>query len=596
MKPAFESVIKKYFEEKPPVTHVDVLPLGEAIKQYIKPGMNLLMEISHNVPFAACHEILRQFYELRNDFTFTPFTITSMGCADNINILVHTGLVNKLITTYSGDVFPSPAPNRTFTNAVFNKLSVKIEHWSFLALAQRLFAGASNFEFMPTNSLQGTGMERDNKDSFQLIEDPFGSEKQVGVLKKLNPDLAIVHAWAADPYGNLLITPPYAGSPYGALACKKGIMATVEKMVSAEFMRDQNNFMVIPGYLVNSVSICPLGVHPAAFSAQGIPEFEAYERDYDFYVDFRKATTSDARLDSWIKEWILDVKDHAEYLDKLGHERIYYLKGRALKDAWRAEIAERIYKGEISDSNKCNDLEMMIVVAAHKMKEKIKAKNLKTVLAGQGVSNLAAWLAYYFLKQEGYNVSLMAEVGFLGYEPRPASPFIFNFGNIPTCQMLTDTISIMGLYLSGLPSRCLGALGAAQIDKHGNINSTQVQNLFVLGCGGANDVTSCADETVVVVPSRKGRFPENVPYVSCTGESVHTLVTTRGVFERGSGLDEFSLVEYLPFGTPEEIISRVQAEMGWNVKISSSLKRSPQPSLEELLMLRMLDPRKNFIA
>ncbi|MEM0215197.1 MAG: hypothetical protein QXI54_06375 [Archaeoglobaceae archaeon] len=53
---------------------------------------------------------------------------------------------------------------------------------------------------------------------------------------------------------------------------------------------------------------------------------------------------------------------------------------------------------------------------------------------GIGDSNLSAWIAYYIMREKGFSAELVAEVGFYGYSPRPANPFVFNTANIPTCK------------------------------------------------------------------------------------------------------------------------------------------------------------------
>ena len=42
-------------------------------------------------------------------------------------------------------------------------------------------------------------------DAFKVIDDPFGSGKKIGIIKALNPDLSIIHGYAADRYGNTIL-------------------------------------------------------------------------------------------------------------------------------------------------------------------------------------------------------------------------------------------------------------------------------------------------------------------------------------------------------------------------------------------------------
>ena len=55
---------------------------------------------------------------------------------------------------------------------------------------------------MPTHSILGSGMAEENSEDFRVFNDPGG--KPLGMVRALCPDLTILHAWAADPAGNVL--------------------------------------------------------------------------------------------------------------------------------------------------------------------------------------------------------------------------------------------------------------------------------------------------------------------------------------------------------------------------------------------------------
>ena len=122
------------------------------------------------------------------------------------------------------------------------------------------------------------------------------------------------------------------------------------------------------------------------------------------------------------------------------------------------------------------------------------------MLAGAGTANLAAWVAKYQLLKDDYIVELLVELGYLGNFPRPAEPFLLNFGNFPTCKMLTETLDTLGVFTCGAHNRCIGILGAGQIDQYGNINSHWTsESSYVTGSGGANDVATGAKESMVIM-------------------------------------------------------------------------------------------------
>ncbi|MCJ7791703.1 MAG: glutaconate CoA-transferase, partial [Dehalococcoidia bacterium] len=246
-----------------------------------------------------------------------------------------------------------------------------------------------------------------------------------------------------------------------------------------------------------------------------------------------------------------------------------------------------------------NATEMMVIAAAREIKDRILSHQYKTVLAGAGTANLAAWVAKYQLQKEDYNVELMVELGYYGNSPRPAEPFVLNFGNFPTCKMLTETIDTIGVFTCGTTNRCIGVLGGGQVDKFGNINSTMVsKDVYLTGSGGANDIASGAREVVLVMQQSRVRFLEKVPYITAPGARVSTLVSTMGVFEKLGDGEEFTLTKYLAnpdFSSEEEAIKSIKENCGWDVRVSENLKRVGPPTLEELRLLRVFDPQKYYI-
>jgi acyl CoA:acetate/3-ketoacid CoA transferase alpha subunit/acyl CoA:acetate/3-ketoacid CoA transferase beta subunit len=567
-----------------------VTSLSDAIKRNIKPGMLLHIGIDAN---AAICELIRQYWGTNPGFTY----ISSMVINHGLN-LIHAGLINKVITSNSSDIYPTPSPSRIVQRA-YKAKTVKFENWSLYSHLQRLMAGALGLEFLPTRSLIGSSMAEENKESFQMLEDPFGSGKKLGIVKALIPDISMVHALAADRYGNAIPVPPYiAETAWGVKASRYGAILTTEKLVSTDFIRKHSLLVKIPGYMVNAVAITPFGAHPGGLINRGLPEVEPYGDDDDFIGEYRKATEAPPILDSWLKEWVLNCPTHEDYLTQLGHHRLMLLKGKAQEDVWQYEL--NALADNISLDLEYNSAEMMVVAAARLMQDKILKNNYKTMLTGVGVSALAGWLASYQLKKRGYDIELVIGSGAFGHSPRPANVGLNNYCNIMTCKIITDTQDVYGVIVGGVKSSCLGALGAGQIDKWGNINSTKLSDdLFLVGAGGGNDVVSGAREVVVVAHQSSRRFVEKVPYISMPGERVTTLVSTLGVMEKIGHNKEFTLTHYL--STPESLtqeqrIKKISENCGWELKMSASLKEIPPPTMDELTILRLLDPKREYLA
>ena len=578
-----DGFVQQQFEIKENEGRDKVVSLNEAIQRNVKPGMKLHIAVEAN---AAINEIIRQFYGKKPGFTLIMPGV--IGVALN---LIYCRLTKKVITSNYSFLAPFIAPCKIAQN-VYRDKSVEFENWTLCTIFQRLMAGALGFPFIPTKSIIGSDMEDENKKTFKIINDPFGSGEDVPLVSALNPDVSLIHAWAADRYGNTIISPAspavsWDGHLWGTKASKKAII-TVEKLVTTDFIRKHSSQVKLPGYMVDSVSVVPMGAHPVCFVSQGVEAFEGYGDDYDFIIEHKKATKDPGLLDKWLDKWIFDHENHEGYLDKLGSCRIEFLKKKTGKNAWKDNAAKVL--PDISLSENASESERMVIMASRVIRKKILENDYKAILGGAGVASLASWVAYYLLKEKNYDIELMSGTGIFGYAPRPSDSFFASVYNMPSCKMLTDTLDIYGVIVAGPNARSMSVLGAGQIDKNGNVNSTRIGDSFITGSGGSNDA-ACAGEVVIVAEQSLKRFVEKVPYVTYPGTRVKTIISSLGIFEKLEE-DEFVLTGY--FADPglqkhDDIIKKIKDNCGWQLKIAKNVIKLKPPSREELLLLRVLD-------
>jgi acyl CoA:acetate/3-ketoacid CoA transferase alpha subunit/acyl CoA:acetate/3-ketoacid CoA transferase beta subunit len=552
------------------------MTLQEAVRRFVRPGMTIHVGNSHAMPMAALYEIVKQYWDRKPGF------VLAMAAANCINAapFVYGNLCQRLVTSFAGDGYPYPGPNPILQRA-YAQRSVEIEEWTMLTLTLRLLAGALDLPFMPTHSLAKSGLSSSGS-SFATLTSPFSEGTPIGVVKALKPDISLAHGAAADSHGNVLLTPPFAAGAWGALAAREGVLATVEKIVDAEFICKHSYLVKIPSHRVLAICEAPFGAHPGGQQNLGVPEIIGYAEDRQFILQARSACQESEAFTRWIAEWILGCADHSGYLQKLGSERLRHLQARIQPESWRRELEETD-----EDREEYTLVERMIVAAARRITQLVEQKKYRVILAGIGASHLAAWLAYYQLLAKGIGVELMAEMGPVGYAPLPGDPFAFNVRNAPTATMNTDMLTVLGA-LTG--RECLGVLGAAQIDKHGNINSSQIsdKSLWLVGSGGANDVAATAGEVIVVAEQSPTRFVDRVSYVTASGERVSTVVSSWGVYEKQDG----ELVLNGHYGDPAES----RSHCGWSLQVSDQLGKIAKPTLEELKILRAFDPQRFFLG
>jgi acyl CoA:acetate/3-ketoacid CoA transferase alpha subunit/acyl CoA:acetate/3-ketoacid CoA transferase beta subunit len=565
-----------------------VMPLDEAIRTHVKPEMTVHFGYTGARPMAASNALVRAFAGTR-----PQFTIVSAGLVSNQASLVSEGLVKRMTVSFVGENYPTPSPNRIFQDAI-NSGAVEIENQSLLVVAQRLAAGACGFPFALTRSLVGSSMEEN--ENYLQIEDPFGSGQKIGAARAIVPDVTIVHGLAADEQGNVLLSPPFGEGDTVAFAAKHGVIATVERIVSPDVIRANPTLAIIPSHRVLSVSEAPRGCHPYALYNPGGVDVAAYVEDYDFFMDLRAASRSKDGFDNWVREWILGVSSHEDYVRKLGADRIQMLRGRSLNEAWQDDLAPETVQAIVARED-FDAVDAMVVAAAHVLERKVRDEGFEIVEAGVGFANLAAWLAVSKLQhEEGIPAELVAEIGLYGFTPQPGEPFIFSNRNLQSAKGFTTAFGVLGQFVGSRHNNCLSIIGAAQIDAEGNINSSYASDgRFLVGSGGANDINSASRDVIAVTQQSAKRLVAKLPYITSIGSRVSTLVTDLGIFTKRDG--RFALTGIFPAKglTPADTTAKIRSACDWDFQVADKLHIEPQPTRDELIRLRLFDPRNDFL-
>jgi acyl CoA:acetate/3-ketoacid CoA transferase alpha subunit/acyl CoA:acetate/3-ketoacid CoA transferase beta subunit len=554
--------------------------LADAVARHVRAGDVLHPVVGHTRWSAATREVVRQWWGRDPQFTLVMLSLSSLGA-----LFFRGNLVHKVVTGYSGDTFPNFTPNPVFARA-YERGEVEVEHWSFLAFAQRLEAGARGLPAVVTRSIEGSSMAANN--GYARVSSPFG---EVGLLSALCPDVAILHAPVADRAGNVALQPPLLEGVWGALGARRGAIVTVERVV--DDIRPWSHLVRIPAHRVLAVVECPLGAHPGGCFPGALP-VDGYGEDYDFWVEARSATRSDD-YDAWIKRWVLDVATQEQWLARLGEDRVRALRARASPDSWRVD--EATYQPDLDAP--VNAWEHAAVWGARYLAERVIATNADAVLAGAGVANLSAWLGVQLARERGSHVQLTAEIGLWGYEATPADPFVLNHRNFPTATMLSDAHTVLGALVGGAGTTTIGCLGGAQVDRFGNVNSTRIEpRPFLVGSGGGNDVASTATENVVVATLTPQRTPADCSYVTSPGRAVRALVTDLGLLEKLGDLTSSELVlTAVPPGSASvaDRVAAARAACGWELRAASDVTELKAPTTGEVATLRRWDPRGWFL-
>jgi acyl CoA:acetate/3-ketoacid CoA transferase alpha subunit/acyl CoA:acetate/3-ketoacid CoA transferase beta subunit len=555
---------------------VEHLSLSDAVARHVHKGDAINIVYGHSRWTAAAREVCRQWWGRDAGFSIQMFSLGSLGA-----LFFAGGMVRKVVTAYSGDGFPTSGPNPIYTQA-YRSGAVEVEHWSGLTLQQRLEAAARGLPVAVTRSIESSSMSGNT--AYQRIDTAFGP---VGIMEPLFPDVALLHAPVADRAGNVAISGPLMEGLWAAWAARRGAIVTVEQVV--DDLAPWGHLVQLPAHRVLAVVEAPFGAHPGGMFARDLPA-ESYGEDVEFWIACRTAARDD--FTAWAREWCLDLPDQKAYLQKLGTDRLTWLKGRSDPLSWKADADAH----PVDETADVTTSERAAVIGAHELARRIHAVGADAVLAGAGVSNLAAWLGVARAREAGAHARLTAEMGLWGYTPTPADPYTFNHRVFPGSEMLTDMSTVLGMLVSGPGTRAIGTLGGAEVDRFGNINSTDIPgSRFLAGSGGANDVASGADECLVVMVANRNRLPADCSYISSPGRAVQAVCTDLGILRKRQ--DGELHIAAVAFGQ-EPLAERIRtfaAACGWEVGVDLEVEELPETAMADVLVLRRYDPEGLFL-
>ena len=223
------------------------------------------------------------------------------------------------------------------------------------------------------------------------------------------------------------------------------------------------------------------------------------------------------------------------------------------------------------------------------------------VFAGIGVPLIAAALAK---RRQAPNLTIVLEGGIIGTKLRA--------GRLPSstnevraadgAEMLTDSTDIFLLAQRGFFD--YGFLGVAQIDVYGNINTSVIGDaehpkVRLPGSGGANDIISLCNQTLVVTNHERRRFVERVDFITSPG------YLTGGDSRAEAGLvyggvthvvTDLALLDFEPGSRrmrlralqPGVSVADIADATGFELLLHDEIEQLPEPDQEDLAILRDL--------
>ncbi len=243
--------------------------------------------------------------------------------------------------------------------------------------------------------------------------------------------------------------------------------------------------------------------------------------------------------------------------------------------------------------------EMMSIAAARAL------TGGQRVFVGIGLPSTAANLAR---RTHAEDLVLIYESGTLGSKPTRLPASIGDGILADTADAVISVPEVFNYWLQ--PGRIdVGFLGAAQLDKFGNINTTVIGTDYadpkvrLPGAGGAPEIAASCHEVYVVVRQSKRSFVEQVDFITSFGHGrgkgereklglpgagPTLVITDLGVMRPDPETAELVLTQVHEGVTVEQ----VKEATGWDLKVAPELETTPPPTEAELQALRELKAAK----
>ena len=246
--------------------------------------------------------------------------------------------------------------------------------------------------------------------------------------------------------------------------------------------------------------------------------------------------------------------------------------------------------------------EMLVVAGARALAGR------RVCFVGIGLPNIAVALARHTVAPE---IELIYESGVYGSRP---ARLPLSIGDPCLVTGATSVMSMVELFQYFLQGGLVdvGFLGAAQLDRHGNINTTVIGDyrrpkVRLPGSGGACEIAINAREVFILMRQSSRSFVERIDFRTSPGNlggaagraaqgwqgrGPSVVVTDLGSYDFDPETGEMRLVAVHPGVSLDD----VRAATGWDLRIADDLQTTPAPSDEELRLIREeLDPQGAYV-
>jgi glutaconate CoA-transferase subunit B len=205
---------------------------------------------------------------------------------------------------------------------------------------------------------------------------------------------------------------------------------------------------------------------------------------------------------------------------------------------------------------------------------------------GIGLPSLAANLAR---RTHAPGCVLVYESGTIGAKPEHLP---LSIGDGELAETAAAVVSVPEMFSYWLQGGRIGVgfLGAAQIDRRGNLNSTVIgdyarPNVRLPGGGGAPEIATSVENVFVMLRHSKRTFVQELDFTTSVGDNVRVVVTDLGILEPRNA--ELTLTAVHPGVDTDDVVHAT----GWELRVADDVRETAAPTGDELDALRALESR-----
>ncbi len=303
-------------------TQSKVMTAAEAIRAFVHDGDCVAFGgfSTNRRAYGLVREVIRQ--------GIRHLTVESGSAGGDIDMLIGAGCVKVMNISYIANSGFSMVCRR-FREAVETG-ALPVEDYSLDVQTIAYHGAALGLPYVPVKNMLGSDLEtvwgiseEERKKypklpakKFVVADDPFSPGSRLCLVPTPKIDAALVHVQKASPDGTCRIEGARFQDEDIAIAAKHTIISC-EELIPDEEMHADSNANTLPGLVVDAVVHLPWGAHPSQC-------FGYYDYDPAALNEYDRVSRTQADFDQWLEVSL--GKGHADYLDKIGTERLERLR------------------------------------------------------------------------------------------------------------------------------------------------------------------------------------------------------------------------------------------------------------------------------